>query len=122
MNYKSDFGMYLRTGRVRRPVQAPTEFKFNPWHDQDDGRFTFAGQGGYFAGGRGPSDSRTRTNRDGRSGEQSQSYRYHKYEPRDPRNHSTYVVRRGDSLTSIAAKRRGLKVADLAWLKAARTF
>jgi uncharacterized membrane protein YgcG len=29
------------------------EFKFNPWHDTDDGRFTFEGQGQRFAGGGG---------------------------------------------------------------------
>jgi hypothetical protein len=29
------------------------EFKFNPWHDTEDGRFTFEGQGQSFAGGGG---------------------------------------------------------------------
>jgi len=45
------FDVYLRTGRLVRcaPASAP-EVKFNPWHDPDDGRFTFAGQGTYFGG------------------------------------------------------------------------
>ena len=30
-----------------------TEFKFNPWHDTENGQFTFAGQGQRFAGGGG---------------------------------------------------------------------
>lgn len=41
----SAFEIYLRTGR-----QFDFETKFNPWHDPDDGRFTFAGQGRYFPG------------------------------------------------------------------------
>lgn len=28
------------------------EVKFNPWHDEENGRFTFAGQGRYFGAGR----------------------------------------------------------------------
>jgi len=46
----SNFSYFLRTGRSR-PVDRGTEVKFNPWHDPDDGRFTFVGQGRYFAGG-----------------------------------------------------------------------
>jgi hypothetical protein len=42
----SAFEYYLRTGR--RPIEIQT--KFNPWHDPDDGRFTFANQGRYFPG------------------------------------------------------------------------
>jgi LysM repeat protein len=34
----------------------------------------------------------------------------------NPRNYSVHVVQRGETLTSIAAKRKGLRVADLAWL------
>jgi LysM repeat protein len=37
-------------------------------------------------------------------------------DPQDPRNHSIYVVRPGESLTRIAARRKGLTVKDLAWL------
>lgn len=44
------FELYLRTG-LRFPP-GDVELKFNPWHDPDDGRFTFAGQGRYFGGGR----------------------------------------------------------------------
>jgi hypothetical protein len=40
------FSVWLRTGRrVRFPDDRAIERKFNPWHDPDDGRFTFAGAG-----------------------------------------------------------------------------
>lgn len=45
---RSAFEVYLRTGRR---VPEPTETKFNPWHDPENGRFTFAGQGRHFGGG-----------------------------------------------------------------------
>lgn len=44
MNRMSAFEYYLRTGR-RLADPDPVETKFNPWHDPEDGRFTFAGQG-----------------------------------------------------------------------------
>ena len=47
----SPFSYYLRTGR-RLPSPDPVETKFNPWHDSEDGKFTFEGRGGYFGGGR----------------------------------------------------------------------
>ena len=40
------FERYLRTGRRVGPIET----KFNPWHDPDDGRFTFAGRGRHFPG------------------------------------------------------------------------
>jgi hypothetical protein len=55
------FVVWLRTGRMP-PVQSDEaiEHKFNPWHDPENGRFTFAGtgryhgrQGGGFRGGGG---------------------------------------------------------------------
>ena len=46
----SEFSYFLRTGRAR-PAERPPELKFNPWHDPDDGRFTFVGQGRYFGRG-----------------------------------------------------------------------
>jgi hypothetical protein len=53
--WRRAFSAWLRTGRV--PVQRAdeAELKFNPWHDPDDGRFTFAGAGVYY--GRGSSRS-----------------------------------------------------------------
>lgn len=51
---RTAFNLYLRTGRrpdLPPPVQV--EVKFNPWHDEEDGRFTFAGQGRYFPRGGG---------------------------------------------------------------------
>lgn len=50
----SAFAHYLRTGR-RLPPQEPAapeiEFKFNPYHDPETGRFTFAPGGGQAGGG-----------------------------------------------------------------------
>lgn len=44
--YRSAFDLFLRTGRRFRHEAGPAvEVKFNPWHDPDDGQFTFAGQG-----------------------------------------------------------------------------
>ncbi|CAM5454427.1 putative protein OS=Sphingobium scionense OX=1404341 GN=GGQ90_001459 PE=4 SV=1 [Sphingobium scionense] len=40
------FSLYLRTGRRIGPDAI--EVKFNPWHDEENGRFTFRGQGRYF--------------------------------------------------------------------------
>lgn len=45
------FNIYLRTGR--RIALTDCEVKYNPWHDERDGRFTFAGHGKYFARGSG---------------------------------------------------------------------
>ncbi|WP_294330411.1 DNA/RNA non-specific endonuclease [uncultured Sphingomonas sp.] len=40
------FAIWLRTGRwVRIGGEGAIEFKFNPWHDPSNGRFTFAGTG-----------------------------------------------------------------------------
>jgi hypothetical protein len=42
------FSLWLRTGRLPRWARGATsEVKYNPWHDQEDGRFTFAGTGRY---------------------------------------------------------------------------
>jgi hypothetical protein len=62
MDFLSDarrraFSVWLRTGRLPRWARRrAAEVKFNPWHDPDDGRFTFAGTGRYF--GRGTSGGR----------------------------------------------------------------
>lgn len=48
------FSLWLRTGRLPAWLKpANAEVKFNPWHDPDDGRFTFAGTGRYFGRGSG---------------------------------------------------------------------
>jgi hypothetical protein len=54
------FSVWLRTGRVLgRGNGRGFEFKFNPWHDPRNGRFTFAGTGQYFdPGGAGSTDER----------------------------------------------------------------
>lgn len=54
----SAFEIYLRTGRRVTEAAAALETKFNPWHDPDDGRFTFSGQGRYFPGPSGPRTSK----------------------------------------------------------------
>lgn len=51
------FALWIRTGRWPDPdASVAVERKFNPWHDPEDGRFTFAGQGRHYgSGGRGSS-------------------------------------------------------------------
>src|SRR6478736_3375719 len=52
------FSFWLRTGRLPSWARGrATERKYNPWHDPDDGRFTFEGRGRYF--GRGGSSGAT---------------------------------------------------------------
>lgn len=49
---QSGFAFWLRTGRwPDRAPGAAIERKFNPWHDPDDGRFTFAGTGRHYGSG-----------------------------------------------------------------------
>lgn len=49
---QSGCAIWMRTGRWRNPeASAGIERKFNPWHDPDDGRFTFAGQGRHHGSG-----------------------------------------------------------------------
>lgn len=49
----SDFEFYLRTGCYRGPNLTDTspEQKFNPWHDPEDGRFTFRNGGRHYGPG-----------------------------------------------------------------------
>lgn len=114
------FEIYLRTGR--RVVRGTIERKFNPWHDPDDGKFTFANGGNYFPGGttaRKPQrvGSRSPQSTDDAFAVETDAARNgSKNDPRDPRNHAIYVVKRGDNLTRIAALRKGLTVDDLARL------
>lgn len=51
MRQQSAFEIWMRTGRWPELELDPVEAKFNPWHDPDDGRFTFAGQGKFFGQG-----------------------------------------------------------------------
>lgn len=54
------FGVWLRTGHLPSPWPDGIEVKFNPWHDPEDGRFTFAGPGHYYgAGGGEPANRRS---------------------------------------------------------------
>ena len=46
---QSGFALWLRTGRWSDPNSPNAiECKFNPWHDPDDGRFTFSGTGRHY--------------------------------------------------------------------------
>jgi len=46
------FSVWLRTGWLPSPRgRGGLELKFNPWHDPEIGRFTFAGQGRYYGRG-----------------------------------------------------------------------
>lgn len=117
---QSAFAVFLRTGQRLVGPSDEIEVKFNPWHDPEDGRFTFAGRGVYYgqnsktgsarAGGR-PGSLVQRTPRTGR---------YDRFDPQNPANHSIHIVQRGDTLTAIAARRKGVTVADLAWLNGVR--
>lgn len=111
------FSIWMRTGR--RIEGRALEVKFNPWHDPENGRFTFVGQGNYFPRhgavedpfrarggyGRGPWATETDAERGLREND-----------PRNPRNYSVHTVRAGETLTSIARRRKGLRVSDLVWL------
>lgn len=48
------FVYWLRTGRVPLEPDEPTEVKFNPNHNPENGQFTFAGQGEQSGGGTSP--------------------------------------------------------------------
>jgi hypothetical protein len=63
--WRRAFSTWLRSGRVPlvQPAEA-AERKFNPWHDPDDGRFTFRGAGVYY--GRGSSRGGDRQKRPSR--------------------------------------------------------
>jgi len=114
----------LRTGRR---VAAGVEVKFNPWHDPEDGRFTFAGTGVYFASGVGARSQTGRRSaaglsagpRDGIGGTDASSPNAQqdgRNDPKNPRNYGIYIVRRGDTLTRIAKLRSHIGPEDLAWL------
>jgi len=114
------FSIWLRTGR--RVEDASIEVKFNPWHDREDGRFTFVGQGNYFPRGWRASNnaSSDRFGGGGASGSWGRraapQRRFGEHDPQNPKNHSVHTVRAGDTLTRIAAQRKGLRLSDLAWL------
>lgn len=120
---QSAFAAFLRTGQRLVGPSDEIEVKFNPWHDPEDGRFTFAGQGVYY--GQGGARPRTANATGGAQGRRPgprtrQTPRTDRVDPQNPANHSIHIVQRGDSLTAIAARRKGVTVADLAWLNGIR--
>jgi hypothetical protein len=65
-----DFSYWLRTGRLPQATGSDgLELKYNPWHDPDDGRFTFAQSGRFF--GEGASGAASATGQAGRQNSQS---------------------------------------------------
>lgn len=123
-SHPTAFEIYLRTGR--RSVRGAVERKFNPWHDPEDGRFTFKDRGRYFPNGAGGARSprveahrAVASPRDAGGGftqETDAARSQYRNDPQNPRNHAIHIVRKGDNLTRIAATRKGLTVADLAQL------
>ena len=110
------FEIYLRTGRL--PTSRGTvEVKFNPWHDPEDGRFTFVGQGRYFGSGS-QAGSHGGFGGGGASGSWQGPEGRDRFDPRNPRNYAVHVVKPGDTLTGIARLRKGVTIKDLAWLNA----
>ncbi|WP_375419909.1 hypothetical protein [uncultured Sphingomonas sp.] len=65
-----DFSYWLRTGRLPQATGPDgLELKYNPWHDPDDGRFTFAQSGRFF--GEGASGAAAGAGQAGRQSSQS---------------------------------------------------
>lgn len=120
------FGLYLRTGR--RIAATDVEVKYNPWHDEETGRFTFAGQGRHFGAGGADGSFRGSGSFGGAGAQDSWSAPSERREsatperrgnsPHHPANHSVHVVQPGDTLSRIAARRKGLTPRGLAWLNA----
>ncbi|MCA1662488.1 MAG: hypothetical protein LC648_10220, partial [Novosphingobium sp.] len=54
MSQAGAFEFRLRTGRL---AAGNEDRKFNPWHDPEDGRFTFAQQGRFYGPGGGSADA-----------------------------------------------------------------
>lgn len=122
------FERYLRTGQRFQVDEPKIEAKFNPWHDPDDGRFTFSGRGNYVGVGHSAAETSSQNARFARrptsavahrrlevsrqTGRQAQQSPLD--EARDPKNYTVYVVERGDSLSHIAKNRKGLSPASLA--------
>ncbi len=112
------FSIHLRTGR--KVDGRPLEVKFNPWHDPENGRFTFVGQGNYFSRGSQQATDDFRARRGFGRGpwalETDAERGARESDPENPRNYAIHRVQPGDSLSSIARRRKRLRVSDLAWL------
>lgn len=106
------FNLYLRTGRRLEAglARGPLQLKYNHYHDRENGQFTTAGSGQYFAGGGGSFGGA------GATGTGVWGKGPSRFAPEHPRNLSIYVVKKGDTLNKIAAQRKGLRASDLAEL------
>jgi LysM repeat protein len=123
------FRHYLRTGQRAAESAWPRELKYNPWHDPDDGRFTFAGAGRYYSavgtpkqvGGAKPNMAKpprqdgiaARIGFEGLGGGGASGA----FEAGPgPKEYDIHVIRRGDTLSRIASKRKNLSPEKLASL------
>lgn len=119
------FEVYLRTRQVR--VEGKLEVKFNPWHDPAVGRFTFRNSGTRFGTGSESNFARRPGRTDPRVMRLGNARRAAldpvdpaKFQPDNPRNHGIHIVRKGESIGSIAHTRKGLRPRDLAELNSIR--
>jgi LysM repeat protein len=117
---QSAFAVFLRTGQRLVGPSDEIEVKFNPWHDPEDGRFTFTGHGVYYGQNGKTGSARVGGSPGSRVQPTPRTGRYYRFDPRNPANHSIHIVQRGDTLTEIAARRKGVTVADLALLNGIR--
>jgi hypothetical protein len=100
----TEFARYLRTGKWRI-----LELKFNPYHDPQNGRFTYA-SGGVRSGSANATPPKATATVGAKLGKAPVS----RFSPLHPANHGIHVVKKGDTLSGIAATRKGLKLSDLA--------
>jgi LysM repeat protein len=116
------FASFLRSGRWiaeedQSADQQPSERKYNHNHDPRNGRFTFApGGGGSTNTNISLNVTPIRASQAAAAGARRAPSKLSKFSPLYPANHTVLVVKRGDTLTKIAAARRGLRIEDLAEL------
>lgn len=118
------FRHYLRTGL--RPESIC--LKYNPWHDPDDGRFTFAGAGRRYgfnyqsasspgmrmAYSKPPTNERGKRALDAEFASTTPGQFKRQFD--DPKNIVIHTVKSGENLSRLAATRKGLRASDLAWI------
>lgn len=98
---RSAFEVYLRTGRR---IPEPPETKFNPWHDPENGRFTFAGQGRHYGGGHTQSNDRGF-----RAASPKPAQSGPKRAPRANQDSATYVSNLREAANRMRREMRGMR-------------
>jgi len=111
MPKRSVFEIFLRTGRR---VADPPETKFNPWHDSDDGRFTFANQGRHFSRGAPQSGNGTRRAASSRVAARS------KPQPGPSQNSAIYVGNFNEALARTRREMGNSAMTQPAWRSGGR--